>query len=264
MSLLDDPELLRLLERYFSAALLVLLRVGPIVLLTPVFGGQGTPRRLRMGLALLLASGLAPIALRFDLSFQPVEAGLVLLGEALVGLTLAVFVRIAFEMIGVIGTLIDGARGALQAELLDPLSRTGSSPVALLVSQFGLVVFFSLGGYRVLLDAVERSYQSAPPGSLIAASTFIGPAASARLVALTADLFVYGASLAAPVIVVLLVVDVALALVNRVTSQVQVFFLGMTMKGMAGLLVALLTLGTAFDVVIRDVMRAMIAFFSGE
>ena len=48
--------------------------------------------------------------------------------------------------------------------------------------------------------------------------------------------------LAAPVLVVILLIDIGLGLINRATPQFQVFFLGITVKGWVGLAVLLLAL----------------------
>jgi type III secretion protein T len=63
-------------------------------------------------------------------------------------------------------------------------------------------------------------------------------------------LFLLAVQLGAPAVVVLLLTDFALGTINRVSPQIQVFFLGMTGKGSIGLIIVLLGLGLFSDLVI--------------
>jgi type III secretory pathway component EscT len=54
-----------------------------------------------------------------------------------------------------------------------------------------------------------------------------------------------------------------LGLTNRVAEQVQVFFLGMTVKGLVGLAVFMLTLGYTLDFVVTGSFERIAAFFGG-
>ena len=65
--------------------------------------------------------------------------------------------------------------------------------------------------------------------------------------------------LAVPAVAVLLLVDFGLAVVNRVSPQVQVYFLGMTAKGSIGLLVLLAGLGLTVDLVIGQMGSTLAA-----
>jgi len=258
-----DPALTAWLENWLSAAALVFLRLAPIVLWTPIFGGQGTPRRYRIGLALFLALGLAPLALPAVLAGDASLAGApVLVGELLIGITIAVLVRLVFDLLATVGALIDGARGAMSAQLLDPLTRSGTPPLALFYSQLSLVLFFAVGGHELLFDALDASFVAAPPGAALGSNLLLEGASETALRSLS-ELFLIAVTLAAPVFAVLLVVDVALALANRAAPQIQVFFLGMSVKGVLGIGVALLTLGVGFDAVVRVAMERVVALCGG-
>lgn len=258
-----DPALTAWLEPWLMSALLVLLRLLPIVFLTPVFGGEGTPRRYRIGLAMFLSLGLAPIALPAVLAegASPVTPPL-LIGEFLIGVTIGVLVRMVFDLLGAVGSLIDGARGAMSAQLFDPLTKTSTPPLALFFSQLALVLFFAAGGHRLLFEALDASFVAAPPGDVFAQSRLLGGAGEAAL-RMLGELFLIAVSLAAPVFAVLLVVDVALGLANRAAPQIQVFFLGMSIKGVVGIGVVLLTLGFGFEGVVRAAMERVVAVCGG-
>ena len=83
---------------------LVFARLLPIVAFTPIFGGSTTPRRYRAGLSILLALTLTPLLLPAQIQDGSGATYVALLAkEALVGLTIAVFIRVLFEMVAALG-----------------------------------------------------------------------------------------------------------------------------------------------------------------
>lgn len=250
--------------RYGVVLLLVFLRVVFLVTMTPLFGGQGTPARFRLGVALVLAICLAPVVDRAFL-VEPASLDLVVdvAREAVIGLTMAVFVRILFEMIGAVGALIDVARGATMMQMYDPLSRAQQTPLGLFHSVVAITLFFAIDGHHLLIDALAASLEVAPPGTPLPGH-FVGGAAVLELVSLFADLFVLVVQMAMPVIVVMLVVDVALGMIDRVAQGVQVFFLGMGLKGFAALTIVFLSIGLVMEDALLESMARMARFIAGR
>lgn len=220
---------------------LLFLRLLPLVAFTPVFGGPALPQRLRMGLTLVLTAALLPaFAVDFAQQIAWHRYAALAAKEALVGFTLAFFVLILFETLATFGALVDLARGATIANVLDPLTQQQQSILATFFTQLAVVLFLTLGGHRLLLAAVGRSFALLRPVDLLPAALW-GPAATGELIALVAELFLIAIQLAAPVIVVLFLLDFALGIMNRVAPQMEVFFFSMTIKGGLGLLLILLS-----------------------
>lgn len=253
----------RLVVSYGMLLLLIVLRLTPILAFTPVFGGESTPRRFRIGLALLLAAAVTP----FDagLGVRDTAGGELLLlavKELLIGITMALFVRILFDMIAAVGSLIDMSRGASMMQMFDPMSRSQQTPLALFHSVTALALFFSIGGHHLLLSAIVGSLQVAPPTQLLP-GRFLGEPAVSALIGLFADLFALALQLAAPVIVVMFITDVALGMMDRIAQGIQVFFLGMPLKGLLGVWIVFLSIGFTLNEVISGAMARIAAFFAG-
>ena len=194
MDVLSSREALR----YGMVLLLVFLRVVFIVTLTPLFGGQGTPARFRLGTALVLAVCLAPLVDRLVIGDPAAGDFLIYIArEAVIGLTMAVFVRILFEMIGAVGALIDVARGATMMQMFDPMSRAQQTPLGLLHSVMALALFFAIDGHHMLIGALAVSLEVAPPGTILP-SHFVGESAIVSLISLFSDLFVLVVQMAMP------------------------------------------------------------------
>jgi flagellar biosynthetic protein FliR len=97
---------------------------------------------------------------------------------------------------------------------------------------FGGSLFFALGFDRQVLRLLAESLERIPDP----AGEFSGASAQV-LVDMTASLLSVGVRLALPVVAVLVMVDVALALLGRLNSQVHMMSLAFPIKMLAALLV---------------------------
>lgn len=233
------------LVAFGQTAILILLRVLPVVTLTPLFGGPAVPRRLRTGLSVMLTITVlmivsAPPAPVFSTGYF-----LALMAKELaIGIVFAVLVILVFEMASAAGGLVDLARGATTSSMLDPLNGVQSSILSVFFQQVAVVLFLSLGGYRLLIGALGDSFIAAAPHELLPYA-LLQQVTLDRVVTLAAGMFLLAFKLAAPAIVLSLAVDAGLALINRVSPQIVVFFIGMEAKPVLGLLVGMLGLGVS-------------------
>lgn len=242
----SDPELLRLAQ----LLLLIVLRVLPIVSFTQFLGGKETPSQFRIGFSVLIAACLTlPCAPEYA---GPVDSDLYLalaVKELFLGGSVAILLRILFDFLTSTGALVDVARGATIANVLDPSSGEQRSLVSVFLGLALPALFLSAGGHRVVLNALGDGLSSYPPGSLappaLAGRPLLGAEAALAIGGLFVETFQLAVRLALPVVALLFVVDVALGLLNRVAPRVQVFFLGMTLKGSLGVAVFFLILSLA-------------------
>jgi len=104
-------------------------------------------------------------------------------------------------------------------------------------------------GHWLLLAALERSFFKLP----VAQAAF-GSHAMSSLTDLTFQMLVAGVQIAAPGAAVLLITDIAFALLNRAVPPMQVYYVGMPVKVMAGLFVIVAILPLLTYVVSQMVM----------
>jgi flagellar biosynthetic protein FliR len=255
-------ELQRLLEApglkgAAQVGALLFVRLMPIVAFTPVFGGPIVPRRLRVGLALLLTvSLLPPFYPTFERVIPPMQYAALIAKEAVVGMTLTLFLVVLFETLAAVGAVVDLSRGATLANVLDPMTQNQQSILAVFFTQLAVVLFLSVGGIQILVRALADSFVLLRPQQLLPAR-LVGPGAAGEAVGLVADLFLLAVRLAAPTLVVLFLLDFALGVINRVAPQIQVYFLGLTTKGVVGLLIVFLGLGLFVDLMVEHFGRIL-------
>ena len=219
-------------------------RTVPIVWLVPAFGGRALPFPVRLGMGLLLASFSLPQLVAAGAPLRSSSAAVWLLigaREVLVGAVVGLVVSFFFRAAEAAGGLADVLRGASFAEVLAPDSGRRSSPTGALYLLLATVIFLELGGIGRLSFALGRSYQALPLGG---APSTAGLQAQLGLVLVSsAKLIESAVGLAAPVIVALLLADLALGVVGRVTPALPVYFASMPVKAVLSVGIVLLGLG---------------------
>lgn len=236
--------------------LLIFARTSSFVAVSPLFGLRHVPPLLKAGSAMVLAMLVAPVVATGQGEMPLAAYTLSLVGEVLVGLALGYTTTLIFNAIRVAGQLVDLQTGLVMAELLDPETGAGTSLLGEFFYLFGLLLLLQMDGHHGLLRALADSFRLVPPG----AAVWQGALAQ-EMARLFAGMFALAFRLAAPLVAVLVVSDVALALVARTVPQLNVFMLGFPLKaglGVAVLIVLLPLLAAAFGRVLGLMEQDMV------
>lgn len=230
------------LAAYAWLGVLMLLRVGPIVLFSPAFGGPVVPRRFRVALAVIFAATLA-VQLPSPVSLPTMQLLGLAVKELVVGVAMAIAVTLVFDTFAMAGALIDQFRGAALDEALDPTGGEQTSSLAVFYKLLAVVLFLTAGGYQLLLRAIADSLQWMP--LTVMPATFLAPPAAVDLLTFFGRLLVLAVQLSAPVLIVSVMVDITLALLGRLSPLAGVQSLGPQFKAPLGVVVCLLSLSVA-------------------
>jgi flagellar biosynthetic protein FliR len=213
--------------------ILVLARVTPLFLIAPVFSSKMVPPRVRAMIAVSISIGLAPIALHGQHvpADAVVLAGLVIQG-LLVGFGFAFSLAVLMAAVESAGSIIDVISGFSYGQLINPLNGQNGAVMSRFYALVGTTIFLVIGGDAWTIRGLARTFALVPLTS--------GPKVSS-LVAGAVQIFstVFAASLeiAAPVLVALLITDVAFGVVSRVVPQMNVFAIGFPTKVAVAMLV---------------------------
>jgi type III secretion protein SpaR/YscT/HrcT len=230
-------------ERLIVYGALGAARVVPIFTIAPFFGGKLVPAPVRVAISLAFVALVFPAVSAgapVPATLGPLVLGALLVKEVVLGALLGFLAAMPFWAAEAAGRLVDTARGASNQELYVPQLGTQSSPLGDFSLQLAVVVFFAVDGHLLFLRALAASYEAVPV--LAAPAGLTSGAIGTLAVAATGHLVLAALGLAAPVLAALLLADLALGLVNRVSPHVQVYFLGMPAKAVLGVLVFLLAL----------------------
>jgi flagellar biosynthetic protein FliR len=213
--------------------LLVLARVGGALVFVPWPGVQGASGPVRVAFTLGFTLALAPCWPAVD-GASVTASGLAewAAAEAVVGIAIGVPVAFVLESMMLAAQVLGLQAGYAYASTVDPNTQADSGVLLVFAELMGGLLFFALGLDRQVLRLFAESVEKVPMGVYR-----FGPPAAETLIRFGAGLFSVGLRLAMPVVALLLLVDVALALLGRLNQQLQLLSLAFPVKMLIALLV---------------------------
>jgi len=221
---------------------ILLVRPGALMMVGPGLGGQQVPMQVRIALTALLALALAP---NVTLPTGP-SIGLlaVVVREVLIGLALGLAARAVIAGAELAGHLCSQQIGFSYAATVDPEGGARNTVLASLYGLLATLTWLAIGGHHLLIRALDASYTGLPIGTGGIDGSLL---ASVREV--LGIVFVTGLRLAAPLMAVILVVEVALGLISRSAPALNFFVIGYPVRLAVGLFVVALTIAAVPGVV---------------
>jgi flagellar biosynthetic protein FliR len=221
----------------------LLVRPGVVVALAPTFGGLYTTAKTKVGLTMLIAIGLLP-----SVAVPPaIDAGLLgafIAREVAIGLALGLTVRALVGGVEFAGHLSGHQMGLTYAATVDPSSGAKHTVVTTLFNTLAVMTLFSIDGHHTILRALAASYGGLPIGlGGVDASLLTSVRDTLALV------FVTGARLAAPIVIVLLIVEIVIGFVSKVAPGLTFMVIGYPVRMILGLFVLGLVVATLPGVV---------------
>ena len=213
--------------------ILVLARVTPLFVIAPLFSSSLIPPRVRGIIAVGISIGLAPIAMHGQhIPTDPLSlAGLVVEG-LLVGLGFAFTLAVLMAAIESAGSFIDVISGFSYGELINPMNNEEGAVMSRFYSLFGTMIFLVIGGDAWTIRGLDRTFELVPLTSGPRLSSLVGGAEQ-----VFSTVFAAALEIAAPVLLALLITDVAFGVVSRVVPQLNVFAVGFPTKVAVAMLV---------------------------
>jgi len=220
-----------------ATLLLVTARVGGIFIVAPVFSTSVLPVKLRVGMALVFALGLracvAPAAVPADAWALAAGVGC----ELAIGATIGYVARLVFVGVQLGAAHVGHQMGLSLAELYRGADEQGPATLRRFLGLLAIVVFLAVGGHREMIFALRRTFTVVPLAGFAPAEGML-----AMVVAVLGASFVLALKIAAPVLITLLLVTVALGIVQRTVGQLNMFTVGIPVRLIVGLIVLALTL----------------------
>ncbi|MEJ1366706.1 MAG: flagellar biosynthetic protein FliR [Candidatus Sedimenticola sp. (ex Thyasira tokunagai)] len=221
------------------AIMLVTVRFSVVFLLSPLFSMGRLPVKFRLIFILalsfiLVAANGAGDTIHVTTLGTMAEA---VLFELLLGGLLSFGIFTAFAAFQLGGRIVDLQMGFGVAGLIDPSTNTQAPLIGTVLNLMGVLTFFLLDGHHLVLRGLVYSLEKVPPGIGLEGINI------QALVAQFGVMFVLGFALVAPVIVTLVLLDIAMAIAARTMPQVNIFIISFPIKIFIGLSVLALSLG---------------------
>jgi flagellar biosynthetic protein FliR len=207
----------------------LLVRPGALLMAAPGFGGTYAPVPVKIGLTVLLAIALVPAAVVPAASASLHLAGIVA-RELVIGLALALAIRALVAVAELAGQLAAFQIGISYGALVDPQSGVRNGLLAALYANIAVLTFLATNSHHAFIRALRDSYEALPIGAGDVAASL-----PQHVIGLLALVFTFGMRLAAPLVVVLVVAEIALALIARSAPALNLLAVGAPLRVLIGL-----------------------------
>jgi flagellar biosynthetic protein FliR len=215
--------------------------------------------RIRGTVAVALAIGISPVAVGgAHIPTDPLTLGGLVLKELFIGAAFAFVIGALFAAISVAGTFLDTLIGFSYGSLIDPINGTNTTVLNQFYSMMGILIFVVIGGDAWVIEGMARTYDVVGVLQMPNVNSLIQGTDKAFV-----NIFFAAVELAGPVMLALILCDVAFGMVSRLAPQLNVFIIGFPVKIIVGLALIGVTLpfvgGWIADQVQVSVSQALMA-----
>jgi flagellar biosynthetic protein FliR len=219
------PSTLTLPVGTVEAFVLIATRVLAVLATSPVFGLRNVPVQAKLGLGLFTALILVPVISRDGLPAGVDVSWTTLASEALVGALSGFAATLAYTAIAFGASLLDFQAGFSMGALYDQTFGTQGAMVERFYSAIAALLFFQTNAHHLVIQALAQLFVVVPLGTFS-----LGRINPELLAQIAASSFVVALELVFPVMVALLLADVALGVLARVAPQFGIFQIGLQLK----------------------------------
>lgn len=229
---------LRFDDAWLVSTVLLWVRVGALFLASPLVSIAKAPVAFIVLLTLVFAGTLAfaqDLQAPTATTATPLGFALCVITEAVVGTVLGFSIQCAMAAFGIAGQLLDVQMGFSMGSILNPVTRSSSPVLGSTLSLFAAAYFFATDAHLAIFRGLSFSVSSVPLGTpwfLQAPELIVRPVGA---------MFSVAVAVIAPVLFILLLVELASMVASRVLPQMNVFFVAIPAKIMIGLVVLALS-----------------------
>lgn len=247
------------LDLWLASFFYPLARILALAANAPLLNNAAMPRRVRLVLGLALTLAIAPILPPMPAVSPASGIGLwILVQQVLIGIGMGVSMRILFTAIDMGATLIAYQMGLGFASFYDPQSTGQTSVVSNFLTLMASLLFLALNGHLIYFSVLAQSFVAIP-----VSATPLDAGSWRFLASMGGKIFSTGLLLALPVMVVLMITNLALGILNRVAPQLNLFAIGFPLTlslGFVSLMLMLNYLPVPLERLFNEGLNAMLYF----
>ena len=239
------------------AYMLTFTRVGTAIMLMPGIGDSYVPIQIRLHFAIGLTFILFPLTLPYIPDPLPATFGLfiLILMEFIIGIFFGAIARIFTMALDTAGMTISVSSGFANAQLFNPALASQGSLISAFLIITGIVLMFVTGMHHLLIRGIFESYEAFPIGALPDTGSM------AEMIARSvAAAFQIGIKIAAPFLVMSLMIYVGMGVLSRLMPQVQVFLIALPLQILLGLIILSISVSATYLFWLTEFEEAMVFF----
>lgn len=242
---------------------LVFVRMLSFIFACPLYALPGMPPLVKAGLGFVLAILVTPLVEPATTSFPGGVwgLGLAVFSEVGVGLALGLVCTFFFNVIRIAGQLLDFQIGFAMSAVMDPLSGSMNTLISRFLFFMTLLLYLNVDGHHTLIRALAKSYELVP-----LAAAGINGEVTLLIIRIFTDTFALAVQICAPVVAVVVIIDLAMGLIGKTAPQLNIFQLGFPLKivvGVSTLAMLLPALASVFKYLFDTLHRDLLLLLKG-
>lgn len=190
-----------------------------MVMLAPVFGANGVPVIVRLG----LATGLSAVIFPMISATNPVIPAellpwvALLIKETLMGLVMGFLMNLITNIMQGAGQLIDYQMSFTMGNVIDPINGMQSPLSGSFLALIATMLLLATNSHYYILAAIVKSYHYLPinPTGLSYSPAFF--------IAITSKVFVLSLQIAMPIFGAIFLADIGVGLLSKTVPQLNIF-----------------------------------------
>lgn len=218
---------------------LILLRMIAFVVSSAIFGSPTVSTPVKVLLSIVISLLIFPSVKVGNVNYDLISNEIIGLAvrELVVGLALGFLTRLFFFVVTMTGDLVSMSVGLSASQMYNPMLGSHGNTIDQFYSTLGTLVFLAINGHHMLLSSIVQSYDLLPVSSL---SLNVG--VFAEMAAYGQSVFIMAIKMCAPVLVTILLVNLAMGILGRAVPQINVLVTSMPVTIMLGMTVVFLCL----------------------
>lgn len=232
------------LGQHLIIFLLIFTRWLSIIVFSPMFMGNILPSLIKISLSAILSMITFFIFYKeniLNIELDTFKIFILFIKEAFLGFIIGFLVSQIFFLYEWAGQFMDFARGASIQSQLVPQMGSPTSILGGLLFHLAIVLFFSLGLYRMAIEGILQSFIDFKIFSFFLTEEFFSSLIP-KIIYSFKNLFKASFSLAMPLIAVSLIIDIGFSLINRLVPSFNAFFMSMPLKVITGIFILFISI----------------------
>jgi flagellar biosynthetic protein FliR len=232
---------------------LVLFRVAGLMVTAPMFGSSAIPARVKVAIALTIAATVFPLVaptVPGDITLSTAVIGVA--GEMLIGLVIGLAMSLVLLGVQLAGMMIGQQAGIALASVVDPSQNETTTVVGQVYMITTMLVFFAIGGHRMLVAALLDTFTVVPVLSFRFNETLM-----VMLGDLLSAAYILGIKLFSPVLITLLLTTLAMGFLTRTMPQLNILSVGFALRSLAAIATAVVAIAAAQDLLVDALLEAL-------
>lgn len=219
------------------------MRVSAILVVFPIFSNSVVPPLVRILFAFSLSIALFPVvksgsgAIANEYLQNNFLVTALVMKEAIVGFTVGFMAKIVFDSIFFGFAYMGMQMGFGFSNLYDPNTESSAPVVGNFVMIIVSLLFLGINGHHIMIKAISETFTLLPLGE----ATF-SKELSRYALEVGTSVFIIAVKIAAPIAVVIFLMNVAFGLIARAIPQINILIVSFTINILVGVFVLFLVL----------------------